>query len=229
MNNRDKQFLTLYQENRHKDQAGFYRARHTEFEKAHRQAIIMTGLLMFLASVASFLTTNPLFGETWMWAVLATVFPALSTALTAYNSIFAFEQQSKLYQDALSALHKAAANAYELQQATDEADYQSKLAAYVAQVEEILRREQGQWGQLISQLKPVEAPPKAEAAPPAETPPPTETEPAPDESQTPEAAESTEPAPDAPPASEAAETPDEPQTSEASETPEAGKPNEPAG
>ena len=223
MDNHNEQFLTLYKEHRHEDQAKFYKARNTEFNKARNQAILLAGVLMFLASIAAFLTTNDLIQPKWLLAVLAAVLPALSTALAAYNSLFAFEQQAKLYQDALYALHKADANAYELQQATDEADYQSKLAAYVTHVEEILRREQGQWGQLISHLKPVEAPPKAEAGQPPET------EQAPDASQTPDASEPTETAPDAPPASDAAETPDEPQTSEASETPEAGKPNEPAG
>jgi len=158
MNNRHEQFLSLYQTCRHKDQAGFYRARCAEFERARRQAIITAGVLMFLTAMVSILTTTDLFLPKWGWATLSVLFPALSTALTAYNSLFGFEQQLKLYQDASRALSRAEADAYGLRQAADEADYPNRLEAYVKQVEEILRKEQGQWGQLTSEVKPAEPP-----------------------------------------------------------------------
>ena len=155
-NNRREQFLNLYQIHRHKDQANFYRARCAEFERARRQAIITAGVLMFLTAIVSMLTASNLYGPKWLWAVLGVLFPSLSTALTAYNSLFAFEQQSKLYQDAANALHRAEADAYGLLQAADETEYPKRLEAYVNQVEEIFRKEQGQWGQLTSEIKSVE-------------------------------------------------------------------------
>jgi len=154
--NRHEQFLNLYQTCRHKDQAGFYKARCVEFNRARRQAIITAGVLMFLTAMVSILTTTDLFLPKWGWAALSVFFPALSTALTAYNSLFAFEQQLKIYQDAFRAMHRAEADAYQLRQAADEADYPNRVEAYVEQVEEILRKEQSQWGQLTSEIKLVE-------------------------------------------------------------------------
>jgi len=148
MNNRHEQFLNLYQIHRHKNQAGYYRSRSAEFERARRQAIISAGVLMFLTAMVSTLATTDLFWPKWVWALLGVFFPALSTALTTYNSLFAFEQQSKLYQDASLALHRAEADAYGLRQAAGGADYPNKIEAYVNQVEEIFRKEQSQWGQL---------------------------------------------------------------------------------
>jgi hypothetical protein len=157
MSNRHEQFLSLYKASRHDDQAAFYKARFDEFEKARKQAVILSGVLMSLSVMASLLTTLNVFGPKSMWAVLSVVLPALSTAFAAYNSLYAFEQQSKLYRDAYLALHKAAAGVYGLQSAANnEADYQAGLKTYVTQVEEIFRKEQGQWGQLISEIKFVE-------------------------------------------------------------------------
>jgi len=161
MDNRHEQFLNLYQTNRHKGQAGFYQARSKEFERARRQAIITAGVLMLLTTMVSIFTATGLFLPKWVWATLSVFLPALSTALTAYNSLFGFEQQLKLYKDASRGLHRAEADAYGLRKSADEVDYLKKIEAYVNQVEEIFRKEQGQWGQLISEIKPAE-PPKLE-------------------------------------------------------------------
>jgi hypothetical protein len=88
-------------------------------------------------------------------AVLAVSLPAISAALTAYNGLYSFESQSKLYRDALNALGEAEAIGYDAEQATD-TEAEAEITAYVNQVEEIFRKEQGQWGQLISEIKPVE-------------------------------------------------------------------------
>lgn len=229
MENHDKQFLMLYQENRHKDQATFYKLRHDEYEKARRQAIIVAGVLMFMAAIVSFLTTNPLIGTIQLWAVMGTIFPALSTALTAYNSIFAFEQQSKLYQDALFALHKAEANVYELLQVTDEADFKSRLAAYVTQVEEILQKELGQWGQLISQLKPIEVPGQPEKDQSPEPPPSADPGASPDEPSPSVESESAASSPDSPSGEDAAEPSAEPQPDKGAETSQPGDSDKPTG
>jgi hypothetical protein len=156
VNDQQKQFLALYRAFRHKDQARFYRMRSEEFEKAHNQAVYVAAALMALTAIVSYLTTANLVEPKWA-AVLGVFLPALSAALTAYNSLYSFESQSKLYRDALNALGEAEAIGYDAEQATG-ADSEAKLTAYVNQVEEIFRKEQGQWGQLISELKPVEPP-----------------------------------------------------------------------
>ncbi|QQS46626.1 MAG: SLATT domain-containing protein [Acidobacteriota bacterium] len=169
MNTRQRQFLSLYLDHRHKDQASFYRSRHQEYEKARSQAIILSGVLMFLASIVSLVAAYESVGEKWIWAVMGVFLPALSAAISSYGALYSFEQQAKLYQDALHALHRIEASALDLQHGADGADSDAKLEAYVVQVEEILRSEQGQWGQLISQLKPVEVPAKRESSAPAGT------------------------------------------------------------
>lgn len=162
MDNRREQFLNLYQTHRHKDQIGFYQGRGEEFGRARRQAIVAAGVLMLLTAMVSIFTATDILLPKWAWAALSVFFPALSTALTAYNSLFAFDQQLKLYKDASRALHSAEAEAYGLRKSLIEADGQKKIEAYVNQVEEILRKERSQWGQLISEIDPVE-PPKSKA------------------------------------------------------------------
>jgi SMODS and SLOG-associating 2TM effector domain 1 len=153
MGNRHEQFLNFYQTYRHKDQVGFYQARCVEFERSRRQAIITAGVLMLLTTMVSIFATTDILLPRWVWAALSVFFPALSTALTAYNSIFAFEQQLKLYKDASRGLHRAEAASYALRKSADEADCQKGIDAYVKQVEEILRKERDQWGQLTSEIK----------------------------------------------------------------------------
>jgi hypothetical protein len=162
MDTRNGQFLSLYYVYRHKDQDSFYRARHAEFDRARRQAVIIIGVLMFLTATVSILAAAELILPKWVWAVLGVSLPALSTAFTAYNSLFAFEQQSKLYQDASRALQRAEADAHGLQQAATRADRPDNHEAYVNEVEEVLRKEHCQWGQLTSEIELSKPPKRAE-------------------------------------------------------------------
>ncbi|HEX4949169.1 MAG TPA: SLATT domain-containing protein [Blastocatellia bacterium] len=157
MNDRQQQFLNLYLAARHEDQIKFYDARHKEFDQAHTQAVLLAAGLMALTTIVSFLPSVVKVEAkwAWVWGVLGVFLPALSTALTAYNSLYSFEAQSKLYHDALLALRKAQASRIDAEQAPDN-EAAAKLEAYVNQVEDIFRKEQGQWGQLISELKPSE-------------------------------------------------------------------------
>jgi hypothetical protein len=163
MNERQQQFLNLYRAFRQKDQALFYQARCDEFEQAHNQAVILAALLMALTAIVASLSLMK-FEPKWVAPVLGVLLPALSAALTAYNSLYSFEQQAKLYQDALLALRKAEASGFDAEQAAED-EAEAKLAAYVNLVEGVFRKEQGQWGQLISDLKPVEPPRKPDASP----------------------------------------------------------------
>ena len=150
MSDRQKQFLALYRACRQKDQVGFYRMRSEEFEKARSQAIYLTAILMALTAIAS-LTAAKLFGPKWA-AVLSVFLPALAAALTAYNSLYSFETQSKLYRDAMNALGETEETGHDAEQATS-AEAEAKIANYVNQVEGIFRKEQSQWGQLIGESK----------------------------------------------------------------------------
>jgi len=157
MTDRDQQFLALYQQFRFNEQQQFYQSRVTEFQMAHGQDITLSAVLMFFASTAAALAAVE---SEWasLWVLLAIVFPILSTAVSAYNELYAFERLAKLYQDAANALLYARADAPDLQQGLPDAQHHRLLSAYVEQVESIFRREQSQWGQLRNEVKIAELP-----------------------------------------------------------------------
>lgn len=83
--------------------------------------------------------------------MLAAVFPALSTALVAYDGLIAFDRLAKLYGDVVSSVSHVDKPPKDNLQASDVTDY-------VATVEGIFLREQGQWGQLTQDIE-LQAPP----------------------------------------------------------------------
>src|SRR5579864_9159324 len=107
---RDEQFLAFYEAFRHDQQAAFYVSRSREFTRAHEQGILLLGGLMALGAVAGALAAIDLLSLRPVWAVLGAVFPAVSTAVTAYDNLYAFDQQAKLYRDASYALARARAD-----------------------------------------------------------------------------------------------------------------------
>ena len=158
MTERDQQFLALYKNRRFQDQRDFYESRRREFEAARDQVLWLTSVFMILTAAVAALGSANVGGPRWVWSILAIVFPALSTALSAYNAFYAFERQGKIYGDAANALLRARADSPDLNPPMDDAVFEKALGAHVEQVEQILRNEQAQWGQLIGETKPAEAP-----------------------------------------------------------------------
>ena len=166
MTSRDQQFFALYHQHRFDHQRTFYDSRRREFEAAQDESVWLAAVFMvFTAASAAFAAAN-VGGLKNLWSILAVAFPALGTALSAYNGLYAFERQAKIYGDAANALLRARADAPDVKPVLDEASSQQVLQAYVQQVEGILAAEQAQWGQLIGEIKPVEP-----TAKPAPTPP----------------------------------------------------------
>jgi hypothetical protein len=158
MTERDQQFLALYQKHRFQDQRAFYDSRRREFEAARDEVLwLITVFMVSTAAVAALASAN-LGGLGAIWSILAVAFPALSTGLSAYNALYAFEHQAKIYGDAANALLRARADSPDLKPPMDDSAFQQALRAHVQQVEQILGNEQAQWGQLIGEIKPVEAP-----------------------------------------------------------------------
>ena len=155
----DQQFLALYRKHRFEDQRAFYDSRRREFETARDQVLWLTAVFMVLTAAVAALASANVGGLKSLWAVLAVAFPALSTALAAYNALYAFERQAKIYGDAANALLRARADSPDLKPAMDNAAFQEALRAHIGQIEQILRTEQAQWGQLIGEIKPVAPPP----------------------------------------------------------------------
>jgi hypothetical protein len=153
MAEREQQFLAVYQRYRFADQHAFYQRRLAEFQAAHHQALTLSAWLMFFASTAAALAATHALGWPPVWTLLAVVFPILSTAIQAYDDLYAFEQQAKLYQDAANALHRVRADAPDLRPGLTKDEYRRGLAAYVEEVEDVLRKELSQWGQLRNEMK----------------------------------------------------------------------------
>ena len=155
MTEHERQFVELYRKYRFDDQRGFYDRCRSEFEAARDESGRFISLFMILTGVVSALASVPnLGGLGWLWSVLAIVFPATASALTAFTNLYAFERQGKIYADAANSLIFARADAPELQQPMEAALSHEAISAHVLQVEQILLAEQAQWGQLIGEIKP---------------------------------------------------------------------------
>jgi hypothetical protein len=150
VSDRTDELLHFYREHRIADQLDFYTRRRTQFDRAAGQAMALSAMLLGFATAAGALAGTQV-GPTWLWSVLATVFPAAATAVAAYSTLYAFEHQSKIYGDAVRAVHAAARPAADT---NPPARPDAKDAAeLVKRVEAALRQEQAQWGQLTSQIQ----------------------------------------------------------------------------
>lgn len=135
---REEQFLALYLERRVQDQRDFYVDRLREYRHADRQLVAVTAVVAALSSGVGALAGADIAGREVV-VVLAVVLPALYTALAAYGALYRFDEHAKIYGDAARALVALAPP-----------DDPSELADYTARVEEVLRTEQGRWGQLAA-------------------------------------------------------------------------------
>lgn len=151
-----EQFLQLYQRYRYEDQCMFYMSRQREFTHAHTQAFTLSIGLIFLAALAGALEGLPLPWLRLACLLTAAICPVLSVMLTGYTALYAFEQQAKLYQDALYNLQKVRMYFPDARQGRSEAEFTRQLQEYVQKVEQIFEAEQGQWGQLARTMKPPE-------------------------------------------------------------------------
>jgi hypothetical protein len=153
MSERDGEVLKLYREQRVRSQVEeFYGPRSGEYRSANRQSLVVKAVLLALGGVAGVLAGANVGGLRSLWSVLAAAFPALSTALVAYDGLFSFERLAKLYSDVIAATNL-------VEEPTGLAVDAASVAAYVTTVEAIFQREQGQWGQLTGEIE-LAAPPK---------------------------------------------------------------------
>ena len=107
MSERNREFLRFYEEHRIKDQLGFYTRRLEQFDRATGQGLFLSATILGFASGAGALAGTTL-GWANGWAAVAAILSAASTALAAYIALYAFEQQSKIYGDAVRAVRAAA-------------------------------------------------------------------------------------------------------------------------
>ena len=152
MTERDDEMLVYYRRHRIEDQLDFYRNRGDEFDRATGQAMAIAATLLGFAAAASALAGTDVAGFQ-LWAALATILPAMSSALAAYSALHAFEQQSKIYADAVRAVHAAARPVSDPDAPEREAPALVDVAELVRRVETALRQEHAQWGQLTTQVQ----------------------------------------------------------------------------
>lgn len=148
-----RRFLEFYQAHRYEDQKTFYQNRAAEFTAAYRQSLRLTAVLSVLTTLVASLAASNVVGPALLWKVLAVILPLLTTALSAYIAVYAFDRQAKLYHDAINALIRAGVEAPDIAVPANDLDQQEALAQYVVRIEDILQRENNQWGQLVSQIQ----------------------------------------------------------------------------
>lgn len=150
MSNRDREFLLFYEKYRIKDQVGYYTQRIEEFDRATSQGLFVSATILGFASGAGALAGTTV-GWTSGWAAVAAILSALSTTLAAYLALYAFEQQAKIYGDAVRAVHVASRPTPDTSVAQAAGQLEQDIAEMVGRVEQTLRQEQSQWGQFSSQ------------------------------------------------------------------------------
>lgn len=152
MSERSSELLRFYRRHRIDDQLRFYTGRQEQFDRAAGQALALSATLLGFASAAGALAGAALgWGE--LWSAAATILPAVSTALAAYVALYAFEQQSKIYGDAVRAINAAERVALDPGPAGDGGPSDEAVAELVRRVEGALRQESAQWGQLTAQIE----------------------------------------------------------------------------
>lgn len=147
MTERNAEFAALYTQDRLLDQLDFYHKRRVEAEGARDQAIGAKAVLLGLAAVAGVVgAAYP--GARSALAIAAAFLAALATALSAYQSLYAFPRLAKLYKDAETSLTalRALGLSVELEA--------SEFRARVELIETVFRQENGQWGQLAKDSHP---------------------------------------------------------------------------
>jgi hypothetical protein len=131
---RDAQVWAVYSECRLEDQRVYYGKRRREYEGAARAAGSVALVLSVLTTLVGLGAGVAGEDGPWEWTVASTLLPALGTALAGYAALYGFERLSKLYGDAERALSEL-----------------DRSPQAVGQAEEIMRREQGQWGQFADE------------------------------------------------------------------------------
>jgi len=149
MNERTEELRAFYREHRIADQVRFYTDRRALSDHAAGQAMALTAVLLGAATAAGALGGTEV-GPPWLWPLLATVLPAAAATVTAYSTLFAFEQQSKIYADAIRAVNAAARPDPDTSPPARQPEQEA--AEWVRRSEGALRREQAQWGQLTAQI-----------------------------------------------------------------------------
>lgn len=142
MTDRASEFHELYRELRIRDQKQYYDDRREEYRRAHRQALVVRNALLVAAAFAGAAGQTISGTPRAAFAVGAAVLAALAGAVTAFEAMIGFPRLGKLYAD-------AGVNLAEAEIDWDDQDPHGDLVDGLHRVEQIFRKENGQWGQLL--------------------------------------------------------------------------------
>lgn len=162
----------LYMQQRLNYQADYYRQRVDEFSFNSDRMLLFSAVLMGISTVVS---SSSVFTD---WAVLPLVtalLPAFAAAIAAFRSLYQWERQATLYDEAWLALQEARL-ALPDEDFIEPGDYQRAFPQLVAQTEEVLRGEASQWGQITLAQKAQDQETSVPGLPPTPAPAPTDTE-----------------------------------------------------
>lgn len=143
---RADEFHALYGKLRIADQKRYYQDRRDEYRNAHHQAIVVRNTLLIAAALAG---AGGQFADGTLRsaiAVTAAVCAALAGVVTAFSALVGFSWLNKLYADAGNNLAEAEID-------WDALDPHGDVGAGLEKVEQIFRKETGQWGQLAVQAE----------------------------------------------------------------------------
>jgi len=143
-----EQFVEVYRQARIEEQRLYYERSARKFQAAHRQLLLTSAVVFGISAAAGLIAGLDVPGKL-VWAIFAAILPAVTTVLSAYEGLYAFERIAKLYRDAARNLRRA-----ETPNLSGAVDQRAAVAQYVAEVEQVFTNERGQWGQLGVEASP---------------------------------------------------------------------------
>lgn len=152
MSERNTEFRAFYQRNRIDDLLAFYNERRTQSRSASGRTLILSGVLLAAGSVATVLAAGVMEWNV-LWSTLATVLPAISSALVAYTALFDFDRRSTIFENAAQAIQAELGTGPGQQHAMTGWAAEQNTAELVERVERVVRLELDQQALTLLQIQ----------------------------------------------------------------------------
>ncbi len=159
MAERDRDFLRFYEQERVEDQLKYYRRQAGWHGRRDDTLLLISGILMFVAAVASGVSASNWegVGPAVLWSSVAALVPALAAAVAATRALYEHERNHQRFENTFHDLEYL--RAYKAPSAKlAEAEYRTALEEYVGEVEGLLSREHRQWVEVMTQVQAAQAP-----------------------------------------------------------------------
>jgi hypothetical protein len=159
MTDRDREFRQYYEVQRIENQLAWYKKTARFHAGWDNRFVILSGILMFTASVGSWVVAAGWAGAgpLAVWLIVAALAPALSAAVAATRVLYGNENNRERYEN--TALDLQTLSAYRAPTPTmADAEYREALVEYVTAVESLLTQEHQQWVQTMGEVARTEPP-----------------------------------------------------------------------